>query len=77
MRKDRKSLGFNISRVASQRMPTNAALILRKVESILLRHCHRVSGRFGLAGIGVAGALVMVMVQLEVGPLPERLGAAP
>jgi hypothetical protein len=38
MREDRKSFGFNISSVANQRMPTSAALILRKVESLLLRH---------------------------------------
>jgi len=38
MREDRKSFGFNISRVASPRTPTSAALIVRKVESLLLRH---------------------------------------
>jgi hypothetical protein len=36
MQGDRKSLVFNISSVANQRMPTSAALILRKVESLLL-----------------------------------------
>jgi hypothetical protein len=38
MREDRESFGFNISSAAKQRMPTSAALIPRKVESLLLRH---------------------------------------
>ena len=38
MREDRKSFGFNISSVASERMPTSTALILCRVESLLLRH---------------------------------------
>ena len=37
MRGDRKSFAFNISSVANQRVPTSAALTLRKVESLLLR----------------------------------------
>jgi hypothetical protein len=37
---DRKSFAFNISSVA---IPTNAALILRKVESLLLRHYSKMS----------------------------------
>jgi len=39
MQEDRNSFAFNISSVANQHMPTSAALILRKVESLLLRHC--------------------------------------
>jgi hypothetical protein len=35
MREDRKSFGFNISSVANQRVPTSAALIPCKVESLL------------------------------------------
>ena len=38
MQGDGESLGFNISSVANQRMPTNTALILCRVESLLLRH---------------------------------------
>jgi hypothetical protein len=38
VRGDRKSFAFNISSVANQRVPTSAALTVRKVESLLLRH---------------------------------------
>jgi hypothetical protein len=37
MRAIGKSLGFNISSVAAKRMPTSAAFILQRVESLLLR----------------------------------------
>jgi antitoxin component HigA of HigAB toxin-antitoxin module len=36
----RKSIVYNASGVASQRMPTSPALILWRVESLLLRHCY-------------------------------------
>ena len=42
MREDRKSFGFNISSVANQRVPTSAALIPCKVESLLLRQTFEV-----------------------------------
>src|ERR1700730_8993214 len=39
MRGNLKSLDFNISSVANQRMPSSAALILNGIDP-LLRHCH-------------------------------------
>ena len=37
-RGNRKSFVFNVPAVSNQRVPTTAAPILRKVESLLLRH---------------------------------------
>jgi len=38
-----------LSMVADQRIPTNSALILRKVESLLLRHCSKKCAKCGAA----------------------------
>jgi hypothetical protein len=48
MREDRKSFAFNISIVANQHMSTSAALILHRVESLLLRYCSKFRNCLGL-----------------------------
>jgi hypothetical protein len=56
MRAIGKSLGFNISSAAAQRMPTSAAFILQRVESLLLRQS--VSAFLSVPLI-VAGTLIL------------------
>jgi hypothetical protein len=66
MWEDRKSFAINISSVANQHMPTSTALIVRKVESLVLRHCSEMRQKCGYLYLATIFVLFILFILIAI-----------